>query len=86
MSFYLHDIILFSSIEQNKHIHYHDYKKDGDQRKDEECAICFNSFIDSDKLKVLTCPGHHSFHVKCIDNWLLRVYRCPCCNFDLDFK
>jgi len=41
------------------------------------CSICLESFEKDEMLKTLTC--FHSFHQKCIDNWLIRVANCPVC-------
>lgn len=52
-----------------------------------ECNICLVPFKDGDKVKMLQCL--HSFHSKCIGDWLSRKSICPECNFNLrtlDFK
>ena len=46
------------------------------------CAICLESIVAGDRLRSLPCG--HSFHVGCIDPWLLRVApkalpSCPLC-------
>ena len=50
------------------------------QRKSsiEACAICVEDFKEGDYQKVLPC--HHSFHVKCVDEWLMNHSDlCPLC-------
>lgn len=37
----------------------------------EECTICLENFIDTDKIKILSC--HHFFHANCID----KLGKCP---------
>lgn len=52
-----------------------------------ECNICLVPFQDGDNLKILQCL--HTFHSKCIGEWLSRKSICPECNFNLrtlDFK
>ncbi|RWS22466.1 RING finger domain containing protein-like protein [Leptotrombidium deliense] len=43
------------------------YKEDNAEKS---CAICLESFITNDCLKILKC--NHYFHEKCIDVWLLN--------------
>uniref|UniRef100_A0A1I8A3B4 RING-type domain-containing protein n=1 Tax=Steinernema glaseri TaxID=37863 RepID=A0A1I8A3B4_9BILA len=44
---------------------------------DIECAICMVEFEDGDRIRYLPCL--HSYHVSCIDDWLLRSFTCPSC-------
>lgn len=49
---------------------------------DEECALCMESFAESDELRVLKC--RHYFHKACIDEWLVvgqksKSRSCPVC-------
>ncbi|KAK0393067.1 hypothetical protein QR680_000040 [Steinernema hermaphroditum] len=44
---------------------------------DVECAICMVEFENGDPIRYLPCL--HSYHVSCIDDWLLRSFTCPSC-------
>lgn len=42
------------------------------------CAICLLDFMDGERIRVLPqCT--HSFHVVCVDEWLLSHSSCPTC-------
>ncbi|GFY89304.1 hypothetical protein Acr_06g0012440 [Actinidia rufa] len=42
------------------------------------CAVCLEGFKVGDKCRLLpTCK--HSFHVPCIDSWLVKTPICPIC-------
>lgn len=67
-------------------------QQDNKQCKDEElsmCVICLEKFKHNDVLRVLPCK--HSFHIHCIDHWLLGTYSyeecytsgCPICKKNL---
>lgn len=43
------------------------------------CAICLETFAGDAASKVRQLPCDHVFHQECIDEWLLRCNRCPCC-------
>lgn len=46
------------------------------------CPVCFDDFEEDQAVRVLPC--NHSFHVDCIDPWLLNVAgSCPLCRTDL---
>lgn len=47
--------------------------------KIKECGICFEDIIN-DK-KILHCS--HTFHNKCINNWLVKSNSCPYCRMDI---
>jgi hypothetical protein len=49
---------------------------------DDECAICMVDFLPNDAIRFLPCM--HSYHVKCIDDWLLRSFTCPSCMEPVD--
>lgn len=42
------------------------------------CAICLLDFVDGDLLKVLPAC-YHTFHIECIDAWLVSRSSCPTC-------
>ncbi|KAL5544226.1 hypothetical protein UlMin_008010 [Ulmus minor] len=43
-----------------------------------DCAVCLENFRNGDKCRLLpSC--RHSFHVQCIDSWLLKTPICPIC-------
>lgn len=44
---------------------------------DNECVICMCEFLDGDDIRYLPCM--HIYHMKCIDDWLLRYLKCPSC-------
>lgn len=46
------------------------------------CPICLSEFVEGEKLRVL--PGCcHSFHVDCVDGWLISNSTCPSCRQSL---
>ncbi|KAF3684226.1 hypothetical protein FXO38_00402 [Capsicum annuum] len=46
------------------------------------CAICLQDFKDGDSARLLpSCK--HSFHTKCIDEWLIRHGSCPICRVEI---
>ena len=54
-----------------------------DQEDSEEdgCPICLNDIAPDEEVMVLPCA--HSFHTKCVSDWLKRKTLCPCCNSDV---
>lgn len=46
-----------------------------------ECCICLVPYENSITVKVLQCV--HTFHAKCIDEWLVKKSICPECNFNI---
>jgi len=49
----------------------------------ETCPICIADFEEGDDVRVLPCPGHHRFHMECVDPWLLELSTsCPICRED----
>lgn len=48
-----------------------------------ECAVCLETFKVGEKCRLLPNCGH-SFHVQCIDSWLLKTPVCPICRTCVD--
>lgn len=46
-----------------------------------DCAICLEDFCDGEQMMRLPCM--HVFHACCSRDWLRRMAKCPCCNFEL---
>lgn len=47
-----------------------------------DCPICLTEFVEGEKVRVL--PGcYHSFHVNCIDKWVVSNPSCPSCRYSL---
>lgn len=44
---------------------------------DRECPICMIDFSVGEPIRLLPCM--HFYHMRCIDEWLMRSYRCPSC-------
>lgn len=63
--------------------HKYEKKKNGVQNgeEDETCAVCLGDFEEGEELRTMpSCM--HSFHVPCIDMWLLSHSNCPVCRAD----
>ncbi|CAH8338194.1 unnamed protein product [Eruca vesicaria subsp. sativa] len=58
------------------------YGSSGVQIAATECAICLGEFADGEKVRVLP-PCNHSFHMSCIDTWLVSHSSCPNCRHSL---
>lgn len=41
------------------------------------CVICMVEFMVGDAVRYLPCM--HTYHVECIDDWLMRSFTCPSC-------
>ena len=48
-----------------------------------QCSICFYK-IKKSQMKTLTCKYNHSFHQKCIWQWLVKTNTCPLCREKVD--
>uniref|UniRef100_A0A915PQ92 RING-type domain-containing protein n=1 Tax=Setaria digitata TaxID=48799 RepID=A0A915PQ92_9BILA len=57
------------------------YKKEGKMREI-ECPICMVDFVEGDPIRYLPCM--HSYHKKCVDDWLMRSFSCPSCMEPVD--
>nr|CAD7441373.1 unnamed protein product [Timema bartmani] len=51
-------------------------------KKNRECVICMIEFVVSDAVRYLPCM--HTYHVSCIDDWLMRSFTCPSCMEPVD--
>lgn len=87
-----------NKADNNHHHHHHSHPKDtvkrnfirqktnlmlGDTTPAMTCPICLNEFSEGD----IICWSHnpscnHTFHMDCIEHWLLKHDRCPCCRND----
>ena len=47
-----------------------------------ECVICMIEFSKGDCIRFLPCL--HTYHVHCIDDWLMRSFICPSCMEPVD--
>jgi hypothetical protein len=45
------------------------------------CAICQDDIIKDDIIRVIKCK--HSYHIDCIDMWLIDNKKCPLCKFEI---
>ncbi|KAL6641916.1 hypothetical protein ACP70R_020097 [Stipagrostis hirtigluma subsp. patula] len=50
-------------------------------REEHGCVICLEDLEIGQKLRMMPC--HHTFHQRCIFNWLLINRLCPICQFAL---
>ncbi|XP_030762333.1 RING finger protein 11 [Sitophilus oryzae] len=51
-------------------------------KKIRECVICMGEFMVGDALRYLPCM--HTYHMTCIDDWLMRSLTCPSCMEPVD--
>lgn len=58
------------------------YDGGGSSKKSRECVICMIEFVLGDSIRFLPCM--HTYHVKCIDDWLMRSFICPSCMEPVD--
>lgn len=52
--------------------------KDSKEDSSVDCAVCLETFRDSQRCRLLPACNH-SFHVECVDSWLLKASICPLC-------
>ena len=53
-------------------------------KDDPSCVICLTNFEVGEKVSALPCC--HSFHTKCLDNWITRNPKCPVCKFEVTLR
>lgn len=54
--------------------------------KDKDCIICLDTFqAGEDASVIVSLKCKHTFHAKCIDDWLKKQARCPLCREEQDF-
>lgn len=58
------------------------YDGGGSSKKSRECVICMVEFLVGDSIRFLPCM--HTYHVRCIDDWLMRSFICPSCMEPVD--
>ncbi|XP_037946031.1 RING finger protein 11-like [Teleopsis dalmanni] len=51
-------------------------------KKTRECVICMIEFCVNEAVRYLPCM--HIYHVRCIDDWLMRNLVCPSCMEPVD--
>jgi len=51
-------------------------------KKNRECVICMIEFEPGDAIRYLPCM--HTYHMECIDDWLMRSFTCPSCMEPVD--
>ncbi|GLV43189.1 Ring finger protein 11 [Carabus blaptoides fortunei] len=51
-------------------------------KKNRECVICMMEFMVDDAVRYLPCM--HTYHMTCIDDWLMRSLTCPSCMEPVD--
>ncbi|KAL2316627.1 hypothetical protein Fmac_030503 [Flemingia macrophylla] len=50
--------------------------------EDQECCICLAKYKDKEEVRQLPCS--HTFHLKCVDQWLKITSCCPLCKQGLE--
>lgn len=60
----------------------YDGGSDGSTKNLRECVICMVEFSKGDCIRFLPCL--HTYHVHCIDDWLMRSFICPSCMEPVD--
>lgn len=60
----------------------YDGGSNGSTKNLRECVICMIEFSKGDCIRFLPCL--HTYHVHCIDDWLMRSFICPSCMEPVD--
>jgi len=60
------------------------YQKGACEAEGTSCTICLHEYKSEDALRKLPCK--HSYHLECIDRWLLQVNQCPLCRQEAVIK
>ncbi|XP_021860549.1 RING-H2 finger protein ATL66 [Spinacia oleracea] len=50
--------------------------------EDPQCSICLGDYQEKEVLRIMPKCGH-SFHLSCIDPWLMKQSTCPVCRLPL---
>lgn len=58
------------------------YDGGGKSKNSRECVICMVEFSKGDSIRFLPCL--HTYHMQCIDDWLMRSFICPSCMEPVD--
>ncbi|CAA2956588.1 Hypothetical predicted protein [Olea europaea subsp. europaea] len=66
------------STDDIKQLPCFDYEVEEKGNSPAECVVCLENFKGGEKCRMLPVC-HHSFHVQCIDSWLLKTAACPIC-------
>ncbi|XP_051190282.1 E3 ubiquitin-protein ligase RDUF1-like [Lolium perenne] len=53
------------------------------ETREQGCAVCLEDFVTGGGGELRTMPCSHSFHRRCIFDWLLVNRRCPMCRFEM---
>ncbi|KAB2616789.1 E3 ubiquitin-protein ligase [Pyrus ussuriensis x Pyrus communis] len=53
----------------------------GSLNEDPDCCICLAKYRDKEEVRQLPCS--HTFHLKCVDQWLRIISCCPLCKQEL---
>lgn len=48
-----------------------------------DCAICYQSITQGDRVYVLTCSEKHVFHGDCLEHWAKVKNTCPICRMEI---
>lgn len=51
--------------------------------EDPQCTICLGDYQEKEVLRIMPKCGH-SFHLSCIDPWLMKQSTCPVCRLPLE--
>jgi hypothetical protein len=56
-----------------------DYQTEDLEQVPPVCPICIEKFDKLQPVVTLPCSHHHTFHLGCIEEWLVRKVICPLC-------